>query len=338
MLAFLVRRLLWALVLFIAVTVVTYVIFYVIPANPAQLVAGKSATQEDIARAEKFLGTDKPVYVQYIRFLNRLSPVGRLEVSPGDYEGWGFKAPSLGTSFATRQEVNDVVLRAAPVTASLVIGGAVLWLLIALPLGVTSALRPRSLLDRAGMLFVLIGISAYPVWIGLILAYVFGYRLDLFPITGYCDIVNPDTDCGGPVDWAHHLVLPWLTFALLFAATYTRMIRANTMETLTEDYVRTARAKGAPESQVLRSHVLRNSLIVIVTLLGLDIGLALGGAIFTETVFGLPGLGQVAVQSLASFDLPVTQGVVVFSMVCIIVANLVVDLVYALIDPRIRLT
>jgi peptide/nickel transport system permease protein len=338
MLAFLVRRLLWALVLFVAVTIVTYVIFYVIPANPAALVAGKSATQEDIARAERFLGTDKPVYVQYLRFLNRLSPVGRIEVEPGVYEGFGLKTPSLGTSFATRQEVNDVVARAAPVTASLVIGGAVLWLLIALPLGVFSALRPRSLLDRAGMLFVLIGISAHPVWIGLILAYVFGYKLGVAPITGYCDVVNPDTDCGGPLDWAHHLMLPWMTFALLFAATYTRMIRANTMETLNEDYVRTARAKGAPEAQVLRSHVLRNSLIVIVTLIGLDIGLALGGAIFTETVFGLPGLGQVAVQSLASFDLPVTQGVVVFAMLCIIVANLVVDVVYAWVDPRIRLS
>jgi peptide/nickel transport system permease protein len=338
MVGFLVRRLLWALVLFVAVTVVTYVIFYVIPANPAALVAGKSATPEDIERAERFLGTDRPVYVQYLRFLNRLSPLGRHEVEPGVFEGFGLKEPSLGTSFATRQDVNDVVARAAPVTASLVLGGAVLWLLIALPLGILSALRPRSLLDRVGMLFVLVGISAHPVWIGLILAYVFGYRLDLFPITGYCDLVRPDTDCGGPADWAHHLVLPWLTFALLFAATYTRMIRANTMETLTEDYVRTARAKGAPEAQVLRAHVLRNSLIVIVTLLGLDIGLALGGAIFTETVFGLPGLGQVAVQSLATFDLPVTQGVVVFAMLCIIVANLVVDLVYAWVDPRIRLS
>jgi peptide/nickel transport system permease protein len=338
MLAFLVRRLLWAFVLFLAVTVVTYVIFYVIPANPAQLVAGKSATEEDIARAERFLGTDKPVYVQYLRFLNRLSPLGRIETAPGEYGGWGIKEPSLGTSFATRQEVNDVVFRAAPVTASLVFGGAVLWLMIAMPLGILSALRPRSLLDRLGMLFVLIGISAHPVWIGLILAYVFGYKLGWFPITGYCDVINPGTDCGGPVEWARHLILPWCTFALLFAATYTRMIRANTMETLHEDYVRTARAKGAPESQVLRSHVLRNSLIVIVTLLGLDIGLALGGAIFTETVFGLPGLGQVAVQSLAGFDLPVTQGVVVFAMVCIITANLVVDLVYAWVDPRIRLS
>jgi peptide/nickel transport system permease protein len=234
--------------------------------------------------------------------------------------------------------VNDVVARAAPVTASLVFGGAVLWMLVSLPIGVFSALRPRSLLDRAAMVFVLIGISAHPVWIGLIFAYFFGYKLGWFPITGYCDLVNPDTDCGGPVDWAHHLILPWATFAVLFSATYVRMIRANTMETLNEDYVRTARAKGAPETQVLRSHVLRNSLLIVVTMLGMDIGIALGGAIFTESVYGLPGLGKVAIESIYAFDLPITQGIVVFSTLAIITFNLIVDLVYAAIDPRIRLS
>ena len=340
MFRFIVRRLLWAVFLFICVTIVTFVIFYVIPANPAALVAGKSATKEDIERAERFLGTDRPVYIQYLRFLNRLSPVGRIEKSgsPGEYEGWGVKSPSLGTSFATRQDVNDVVGRAAPVTASLVLGGAILWMLVSLPIGVFSALRPRSLLDRGSTIFVLIGISAHPVWIGLILSYFLGYKLSLFPITGYCDLINPDTDCGGPAQWAWHLVLPWMTFAFLFSAQYVRMIRANTLETLNEDYVRTARAKGAAESRVLRSHVLRNSLLIVVTMLGMDIGLALGGAIFTETVFGLPGLGKVAIESIFTFDLPVTVGVVVFATLSIIVFNLVVDLVYALIDPRIRLS
>jgi peptide/nickel transport system permease protein len=340
MLRFLVRRILWAFFLFLCVTVVTYVIFFVIPANPAALVAGKSATREDIRRAERFLGTDRPVYVQYARFINRLSPVGRIEnaASPGDYEGWGVKVPSLGTSFATRQEVNDVVARAAPVTASLVLGGAVIWLLVSLPIGVFSALKPRSLLDRGAMVFVLIGISAHPVWIGLILAYFLGYKAGLFPISGYCDLVNPDTDCGGPAQWAWHLALPWMTFAFLFTANYVRMIRANTMETLNEDYVRTARAKGAAESRVVSAHVLRNSLLIIVTMLGMDIGLALGGAIFTENVFGLPGLGKVAIDSIYAYDLPLVQGVVVFATLSIIVFNLAVDLVYAAVDPRIRLT
>ena len=319
MLTFLIRRVLWAALLFVCVTLVTYIIFFVIPANPAALVAGKSATQEDIERAEEFLGTDQPVYVQYGKFMQRLV----LE-------------QSLGTSFSTRQEVNDVIARAAPVTASLVLGGAILWLLIAIPLGFLSALKPRSLLDRTGMVFVLIGISAHPVWIGLILSYFFGYKLGWVPIAGYCDVINPSTECGGPLQWAYHLILPWCTFALVFAATYTRQIRANVMETLHEDYVRTARAKGASERRVLGLHVFRNSLLTIVTLLGLDIGLALGGAIFTETVFGLPGLGTVAIESIAAYDLPITQGVIVFATLSIIIANLVVDLVYGVIDPRIR--
>jgi peptide/nickel transport system permease protein len=210
-------------------------------------------------------------------------------------------------------------------------------MLIAIPIGILSALRPRSLLDRISMTFVLIGISAHPVWIGLIFAYVFGFRLHITPITGYCDFINPSTDCGGPVQWAYHLVLPWLTFAILFAALYVRMIRANTLDTMNEDYVRTARAKGAPEWLVLRSHILRNSMLPVVTMLGMDIGLALGGAVFTETVYSLPGLGNTAVRALFNYDTPTIQGVIVFATLAIIVFNLVVDLLYAWIDPRIRL-
>ena len=320
MLQYLIRRVLWAGVLFLCITVVTYVIFFVIPANPAQLVAGRSATMEDVQRAEHFLGLDQPVYVQYGKFVKRLV--------------W---ERSLGTSFATRQDVNDVVLRAAPVTASLVLGGAVVWLLISVPIGILSALKPRSLLDRGAMTFVLIGISSHPVWIGLILAYTIGYKLGLAPISGYCDMINPSTGCGGPIDWAWHMMLPWLTFALLFAATYTRFIRAQVLETLNEDYVRTARAKGASESRVMFSHVLRNALLTVVTILGLDIGLALGGAIFTESVFGLPGLGQVALESIQGYDLPIVQGVVVFATLAIMTVTLIVDCLYAWIDPRIRL-
>ena len=180
--------------------------------------------------------------------------------------------------------------------------------------------------------------AAHPVWIGLILAYFIGYKLGLTPITGYCDVINPDTECGGPLAWAHHLILPWATFGFLFAALYTRVVRAQVLETLHEDYVRTARAKGAPESVVMRSHVLRNALLILVTSVGMDIGVALGGAIFTETVYGLPGLGQIAVESITNFDLPITQGVVVFGMIAIILFTLVVDVLYAWIDPRIRLS
>ncbi len=319
---YLIRRLLWAAVLFIAVTLVTYVIFFIIPADPAALAAGKSATAEDIARAEKFLGLDKPVPVQYARFLKRL-----------------VVEQSLGRSFTNRRDVRDMVTQAAPVTASLVFGGVILWLLAAIPIGILSALRPRSLLDRMSMIFVLVGISAPVVWIGLILQYSIGFRLGWLPNAGYCDFINPPVGatCGGPVDWFTHMVLPWITFAILFTAIYVRMIRANVMDVLGEDYVRTARAKGAPEPTVIRRHVLRNALLPVVTMLGMDIGIALGGAIFTESIFGLPGLGKLAIQSLEGFDLPTIQGVVVFATLAIIVFNLFVDIVYAQIDPRIRL-
>ena len=331
MFRYLIRRLLWAFVLFLAVTVVTYIIFYAVPADPARLACGQRATPECIARAAHYLGTDRPLYVQYGKFFGRLMP---FSFTGGPH----FKEPNLGRSFTNRESVNYVVGQAAPVTASLVFGGAVFWMLIALPVGILSALRPRSLLDRSAMVFVLVGISAHPVWIGLIFAYFLGFKAGIFPITGYSCFF----DCGqpqqGPVQWAYHLVLPWATFAILFAALYARMIRANVMEALGEDYVRTARAKGAPEWLVMRSHVLRNALLPIVTMLGMDIGIALGGAIFTETVYGLPGLGKTLIQAVEGFDLPTVEGVVVFATLCIIAFNLFVDVLYAVIDPRIRLT
>jgi peptide/nickel transport system permease protein len=321
--AFIIRRLFWAIMLFLAATIITYIIFFVIPADPAAASAGKAATAEDVARVRAFLHLDEPLYQQYGRWLWNL--VGH---------------QSLGQSFANRQPVNDVIARAAPVTASLVFGGAVFWLMLSIPVGVMSALKPRSIIDRMGMVFVLVGISAHPVWIGLIFSYVFGYRLGWTPITGYCDFFNPSeaSECGGPAQWAYHMILPWATFAILFAALYVRLIRANVMETMNEDYVRTARAKGAPESRVLRSHILRNSMLPVVTILGMDIGLALGGAIFTESIYGLPGLGREVLKAYDRADLPVITGIVVFSAIAIIIFNLIVDIVYAFLDPRIKLS
>jgi peptide/nickel transport system permease protein len=310
---------LWAVMLFFAVTIVSYVLFFIIPADPARQFAGKGATPATVEKAKKYLGLDDPIYVQYYNFVERL-----------------VVHQDLGHSWYNRESVNQIVLDAAPVTASLVIGGAFFWMLIAVPIGVLSALRPRSLLDRGAMTFVLIGISAHPI--GLIFAWLFGYKWGLTPITGYADVFNPPPgQAGGPVQWAYHLILPWATFMILFAALYVRMIRANVIETLNEDFVRTARAKGAPESIVLRSHVLRNAMLPVVTMLGMDIGLALGGAIFTETVYSLPGLGRTSVQALNNYDVPTVMGVIVFSTIIIIIFNLIVDLLYAVIDPRIRL-
>jgi peptide/nickel transport system permease protein len=323
MLRFLIRRLLWAGFLFIAVTLVTYVIFFLAPANPERVICGgERARPGCLAKVRDELALDKPIVVQYGKFLQRL-------VIDRD----------LGKSYITEQKVNSIIGKAAPVTASLVFGGAVLWMFIGLSVGIFSALRPRSLLDRAAMVFVLIGVSAHPVWIGLIFSYFFGAKLGWTPITGYCDAFNPTPGlgCGGIVDWAWHMILPWMTFAILFAALYVRMVRANVLETMNEDFVRTARAKGAPESRVMRSHILRNALLPVVTMLGMDVGIALGGAIFTEAVYTLPGLGRTAVVAIDQYDLPIVQGVVVFGTLAIIVFNLVVDILYAWIDPRIRL-
>jgi peptide/nickel transport system permease protein len=320
---YLVRRSLWAIVLFIAVTLVTYVIFYLVPANPARLAAGQSATPEVIAQVEDRLGLNDPVYIQYVRFLKQLV-----------FEG------SLGYSFIDRSSVNDEILRAAPITASLVFGAMLLVLAVAIPIGIFSALRPRSLLDRAAMTYVLIGISLPSFWIALVLSYAIGYKLGWTPIAGYCEVVTvPEaSNCGGFTDWAYHMILPWLALAIVQAGIYVRFVRAEVMETMTQDYVRTARAKGAPERTVMKDHILRNALLPVVTILGMDIGLLLGGAIFIETVFGLNGLGATAIRSIGQFDLPMLQGVVIFGAMAIIVFTLIVDVLYAWIDPRIRLT
>ena len=325
MFRYLVRRTLWAILLFIVITFVTFVIFYVGPNNPARAVCGgEQAKRECLVRATAKLGLDEPMPVQYWKFVKQL-------VIHQD----------LGTSFATSQSVNERIKEAAPVTASLVFGGAILWMIIGLTVGIFSALKPRSLTDRFAMIFVLIGVSAHPVWIGLILEYVFGVKLGWTPIANYANFFGAPSDSGqpgGPWQWFYHLILPWCTFALLFAALYVRMIRANVMETLNEDFVRTARAKGAPERQVMTAHVLRNALLPVVTMLGMDIGISLGGAIFTESVFQLPGLGQTAIIGINNQDLAIVQGVIVFATIAIIIFNLLVDLLYAWIDPRIRLT
>ena len=325
MVRYLIRRILWAALLFVIITFVTFVIFFMGPNDPARAQCGGDQAQPACLKlvTEKY-GLNKPLYVQYWYFFDRLV-IHR----------------NLGVSYATGQSINQVIGKAAPVTASLVFGGAVLWMIIALIIGVLSALRPRSLLDRFGMVFVLIGISAHPVWIGLIFEYVFGVKLGWTPIANYANFFGAPADSGqpgGPWQWFYHMILPWMTFSLLFAALYVRMIRANVMETMNEDFVRTARAKGAPENRILTAHILRNALLPVVTMLGMDIGVALGGAIFTESVYQLPGLGRSLIIGVQANDFATVQGVVVFATLAILICNLVVDVLYAWIDPRIRLT
>jgi len=313
---FVIRRLSWAMLLAAIVTLYTFIIFFIIPTDTRTTLGGRGGI--DPTLQGQFDLRSKSLTSQYVAYLKRLAH--------GD----------LGRSIRTGTPVTTLIGRAVPVTASLVIGGMIMWFLIALPIGILSALRPRSLLDKGLMMFVLIGASAHPVWLGLVLSYVFGYRLHVFPITGYCDMIGPSTFCGGPTQWAYHLILPWFTFACVFAALYARMIRASMLETMEEDYVRTARAKGASTSQVVRKHVLRNAMLPVVSMLGMDFGIAFAGALFVETVFGLPGMGKLLVRALAGGDLPVIMGIVLTVSIAVAIANMVVDILYTMLDPRVR--
>jgi peptide/nickel transport system permease protein len=316
-LGFLIRRLVWAGLLGVVITFVTFLLFFVAPGD-RRSGPGQHGLIEPSLQAQFDLHGS--LLVQYAGFLKHV-------VLYADF----------GLSRVAGRPAMSVIAEALPVTASLVIGGTVLWLLMAFPIGIFSALRPRSLLDKSLMLFVLIGVSAHPVWVGLMLAYFFGVQIHLFPVAGYCNFLHPagSTLCGGPRYWTYHLVLPWITFALLFAALYARMIRASVLEALDEDYVRTARAKGAGAWRVMRRHVLRNALLPVVSMLGMDLGVAFAGALFIETVFTLPGMGSLLFRSIAAGDLPVIMGLVLTVSAAVAVANLLADIALGLLDPRI---
>ncbi len=316
MVEFIIRRLLWAVVLLFAITLVCFALFFLVPSDPGTTGRG---TARDSVNLRESVEINGPLYKQYELFLIRI--------------GQG----SFGESWVNERDVGTVLKEAMPVTLSLVVGGAVMWLLIAIPIGILSALRPRSLLDRLATIFVLIGLSSHPVWLGLILSYTLGYKAHIFPVGGgYCDLANTGYYCSGFTQWFWHLILPWLTFAMLYAALYARMIRASVIETMNEDYVRTARAKGASGRQVLQSHVLRNAMLPVVTMLGMDVGYWMANVLFIETVFSLPGVGHLLTQSLARRDLPVLMAITVIVALLIVILNLVVDLVYGMLDPRVR--
>jgi len=307
---YLVTRLASCIGLFFAITLFVFVTFFAFPT----INGGRFGTDREPYRSSSL----PHAYTQYVWRL----------VRHGD----------LGRSYADREAVTARVFRAAPVTLSLVLGGLLVWLLIAIPLGAVSALRPRSVLDRVVTVVVLVGLCSHPVWLGLMSGFLFGEHWHVFPNNGYCDLFSPSTNCGGPVQWTDHLLLPWLIFGLLNAAVYTIMFRAVVIEELGHDYVRTARAKGAGNLRVLRGHVLKNVMPSFVTMLGMNAGVALGGVIFIESAFGLPGLGGVLRRSIIQHDLPMTAGIVVFLALAIMLLNLVVDLTYAALDPRVRLS
>ena len=293
--------------MFLAVTLFVFIAFFRIP---------QPRGRRDLADASQLHGTLPSQYVHYLwRF-----------VAHGD----------LGYSSISREAVTTQLLRAAPVTLSLVIGGLVVWLLIALPLGVVSALRPRRLVDRASTVFVLVGLSLHPVWLGLMLSWVFGRYLHVLPASGYCTVADLSTGCNGLGRWATHLFLPWVTFGIITAAVFSTMLRALLLEELQADYVQTAVAKGVGEGRIVRAHVLQNVMLPLMTMLGLLAGTSLAGVIFIESAFDLPGLGGILRQATLRHDLPLTAGSILFLALAIVLLNLVVDLAYAAVDPRIR--
>jgi len=314
------RRLLWVVFVLLIITLITFVIFFVMPpTDPAVTFAGKQPTPELIAEVRRQFGLDKPLLVQVGLFIKR--------IFAGDQYGW----PGLGFSFNTRSPLKPIIFSRLIVTIQLAVGAAVTWLLFGIPIGILSALRPRSIFDRLAMGFALIGVSAPVFFLGPVFLYVFWYKLQIAPGTGYYSISQY-----GLIPWFQHFIMPWVVLALLYAAFYARMTRANLIETMGQDYIRTARAKGLSESRVVLRHGLRASLTPIVTMFGLDLGSLLGGAFITETVFNLPGIGNYAIKSAFSGDLYAILDVTIIAGFFITLANLVVDIVYAFLDPRVR--
>ena len=332
MLAYIIRRLINAVLTLLVVTLVTFGIFFAVPkitgSDPALMYIGKTADAASVEGIRTKLGLGDPILVQYGRFLKGLV-AGRDYSNGPDVQHC--PAPCLGYSFKNDQEVTPLLLGDLPVTMSLALGAAILWVLIGVATGVLSALRRGSLWDRAAMTGALAGVSLPIYFTGLLSLSIFVYWLGWLPSAGYTPFLD------NPGQWFVGLLLPWITLAFLFAATYARLTRANMLETLGEDYIRTARAKGLRERTVIGKHALRSGLTPLVTVFGLDLGGLLGGAILTENVYNLRGIGYQALTAIRQNDLPIILGVTMIAAFFIVFANLIVDLVYGLIDPRVRL-
>jgi peptide/nickel transport system permease protein len=311
---FIVRRLLAMIGVLFAISVLTFAIFMVIPAgDPAVRMAGKSATPTTINAIREQWGFDEPVYVQYVKTMQNLFS--------GDL-----------VSYINQRNVVDEIKKAIPRTFSLAIGAAIIWMAFSIALGLYTAMRAGKFSDRFLTVLALIGISMPVFWIGALMNYYLGFKWNIFPNGGYVPLADD------PVDWAYHLIMPWTALSLLFIGIYSRVLRSNVLDTMNDDYVRTARAKGLTERQVMLRHVLRNSLIPIVTLWGLDFGAVLGGgAILTEAVFDIQGVGQYAAESVNQLDVPPVLAVTMFGAFFIVFLNAIVDIMYAWLDPRIRL-
>jgi len=311
----------------LAVSLLTYAIFVLLPADPAQLACGRPCTPERLETARAFMGLDQNFLVQWWNFVTGIV-TGRTYGSAG--AEITCPAPCLGYSFVLRQPVTDLIVGRLPVTFSIAIGAAVLWLLAGVAGGVVAAVRRGTVVDRAIMVTAITGVSAPSYLVGLLGILLFGFTLDMVPVNGYVPLTT------SPVDWAWHLVLPWCVLAFLSAAIYARLTRAQMLDALGSEYVRTARAKGITERRVVTRHALRNVMVPVVTLFGLDLGVLLGGTVITEKVFSMAGLGALLLDAVGNTDVPLLVGVTFFSAALIVVANLLVDVVYGVMDPRVR--
>ena len=320
MLVYLTRRLFWLVITLLVITAITFVIYFVLPpVSPAVLFAGKEATPQLVATVQHELGLDHPVWVQYLLFLKHLVL--------GDQFGW----PGLGFSYVNHSSVRSLLAGRVVVTVVLAVGAALLWLVMGITIGVISAIRQRSVWDRLALGFAIFFISAPVFWLGLVLLWVFWYKLGVAAGTGYF----PPGQYG-LLTWLDHMILPWFTLALLYAGWYARMTRGAVLDTLRQDYVRTARAKGLGEARILLRHVLRACLTPILTMFGMDLAALVSGTVIVEVVFNLNGLGQWVVQSVTSDDIPSVLAVTVLAALAVMVANLIVDILYAYVDPRVR--
>jgi peptide/nickel transport system permease protein len=329
MFSYLLRRLVSGIVVLGIVSAIVFGIFFILPADPARLSCGKTCSEELIVKIRHTLELDQTLPVQYGRFIKGIF-VGRTYLS-GTPAELKCTTPCLGYSFQTDQPVTALLKDRLPATASIAFGASILWLLIGLSSGIVSALRRGTWVDKFSQGVALGAASLQIYFVGLVLQFIFVNKLAWLPSPGYSSPFQY------PLDWIKQMALPWITLAFLLSAIYSRLTRAGMIEIMGEDYVRTARAKGLNNRTINMKHVLRGAITPIVTVFGLDLGGLLGGAVITEYVFNIPGLGKLSTDAVANLDLPVITGTVIFSAVFIIVANILVDLLYAVLDPKVRI-
>lgn len=325
-LRFIVSRILGALVVLILIAAACFAIFYLMPTNPAQLSCGKPCSPERLAEVERYLGVDQAWWKQLGDFLAGI--IGGRTFGEGA-TAIHCNAPCFGYSFRLRDSVTDLIIQRLPVTLSLTLGAAVLWAIGGIAAGLIAALKRGTFTDSAVMGAAITGISAPTYLLGLLGVLLFGFTLNVLPIGGYVPLTE------NPALWAFHLILPWVVLAIANGAIYARLTRGQMLEVLSQDYIRTARAKGLSETVVVGKHGLRNLVVPLTTLFAIDIGGLLGGAVITEKVFALGGVGTLLLESVSALDIQVIVGVTLFAAAVVIIANLLADLSYSLLDPRI---